>query len=358
MVRARRRRALLIASAVFVTAVAVVWSGAGSASYASARGSTGTVLVTAAFLNSLFIYLLMRSPKEKPTRRQRVNAEFRHEVERFLSTEARGPRRPAPQAGERPSPPPPVDPEPKAPADPPEDLIARIGENLEILGGYREDLSALLRLYRTFADESISLEEKKRVLDEVKRFEKVIALAFLLEDSVSVQDETRGLLVELRRSLHAEEGDLPPREEWTPVDLREQIEQVIRSLPEERARAAFFQRHLADVPLVLSRPNSLFEALYHDLDCLLDAAGPGKAIHIRTAQRGDDIWIGMGLGPTASGEERLREDRRLRAAGEIWKDLGGCQSTGDGEVRVLLPMHGPASVFSERSGRTANEKTS
>ncbi len=173
-----------------------------------------------------------------------------------------------------------------------------------------------------------------------------------------MQDETRQLLADLRRSLSAEEGTVPAREEWTPVDLGEQIEQVIRSLPEERARAAYIDRHLGDMPLVLSRPNSLFEAFYYVLDSMLDAAGPGRTIHVRTAQRGDDAWIGIGIGPSEAGASALDGDRRIRAAHDLWRELGGQQTIGDGEVRIVLPMHGPASVFSERPGRTVDEKTS
>ncbi|MFH1682124.1 MAG: hypothetical protein ABIH26_15960 [Candidatus Eisenbacteria bacterium] len=356
--RIPRTRSALITSAVLVTALAVVWVGVGGVSEGGASPALGAALLGAALLNCLFILLARRHPPKRVSRKQRVSAEFRHEIERFLSKTGGGTRR-KPDAGgcPRPAPPPPAPEDASRPLGPPEELVARIGENLEMLGGYREDLSALLRLYRLVADESLSLEERKRTLGEIKRFEKVIALTFLLEDSVSVQDETRELLVDLRRSLSAEDGAIPVREEWTPIDLREQIEQVIRSLPEDRARPAFFDRHLGDLPLILSRPNTLFEAFYYVLDCFLDAAGPGKAIHIRTAQRGEDVWIGVGVGPTEGGMDAVLRDRRVQAAEALWKELGGEQSVGNGEVRILLPMHGPASAFSDRGARTADEKT-
>ncbi|MBM3321690.1 MAG: hypothetical protein FJY73_13590 [Candidatus Eisenbacteria bacterium] len=354
-----RTRAALVVSAVLVTALAVVWVGVGGLSPDGASPILGGALLAGGLLNCFFIYLARRRPARQVTRKERVSAEFRHEVERFLSEKGHGARRTTDEAKPaRPAPPAPEPAETPRPLPPAEDLVARIGENLEILGGYREDLSALLRLYRLVADESLTLDERKKTLDEIKRFEKVIALAFLLEDAISVQDETRALLVDLRRSLSAEDGTVPVREEWTPVDLRDQIELVIRSLPEDRARSAFFDRHLGDLPLILSRPNTLFEAFYYVLDRFLDAAGPGKAIHIRTAQRGDDVWIGIGAGPVEGGAHAICNDRRVQAAEELWRELGGELTVGDGEVRILLPMHGPASVFSDRGARTAGEKTS
>jgi hypothetical protein len=360
MGRISRRRAVLVLLAVLATALVVIRIGVGDGDGGCSMAALFPTLIVIALLNSVLIYGLWvrRRPGKKPTRAQRVSIEFRREIERFLSAGGRGERRrPDPTTIGRPAPPPP----PTAaarPLTPPHDLITRIAENLEILGGYREDLSALLRLYKIAADDSLSLDERKKTEAEIQRFAKVIALPFLLEDSVSVQDETRQLLSDLRRSLDAEEGSIPAREEWTPVNLNDQIEQVIRSLPEERARAAYFERHLGDMPLVLSRPNSLFEAFYYVLDCILDTAGPGKAIHIRTATRGDDVWVGVSIGPSERGAARLAEDRRLGVARDLWKDLGGEQTVGNGEVTILLPMHGPASVFSDRPSRTADEKTS
>lgn len=359
MRRLLRSRAVLVLPAVLVNALAVIRIGLGEGEPGRTNPPLLPILVLAALVNSLLVYgyWARRSPPKRKTRSERVSIEFRREVERFLSNGGRGERRKPDAAALRPAPPPPPS-DGRRPLVAPDDLITRIAENLEILGGYREDLSALLRLYRVAADESLAPDERQKTEAEIHRFAKVIALPFLLEDSVAVQDETRQLLSDLRRSLDAEEGTVPAREEWTPVNLNEQIEQVIRSLPEERARAAYFDRHFGDMPLVLSRPNSLFEAFYYMLDGILDAAGSGKAIHIRTAQRGDDVWIGVGIGPTEPGSALLGGDRRISAAAGLWKDLGGDQTIGNGEVSVVLPMHGPASVFSERPGRTANEKTS
>lgn len=362
-------RVIVISGAVLVTALVVVLVGFG---WGPSRTGEGTglaaLLIVAALLNSVFISRLLkgrnvkREAEPRMTRDQRVNAEFRHEVERFLADMSRGPKRkfdPKKKRAEAKNPPPPPAAEEGCAPMPPEDLIARIAENLEILGGYREDLSALLRLYRLLEEPSLTPEEKEKTKKEIGRFEKVIALSFLLEDSSSVQEETRRLLEGLRRTMSGEETAATPREEWTPVDLRDQIEQVVRSLPEERSRSAWIDRHPSDVPLVLTRPNTLFEAFYYVLEYFLDTAG-SKTIHVRTAQRGEDVWIGVGIGPTAGASvSEMETDRRVVAASGLWRELGGTQTLGEGEIQILLPMHGPASLFSEKgAGRGAEEKTS
>ncbi|MFH1277943.1 MAG: hypothetical protein ABIK65_06155 [Candidatus Eisenbacteria bacterium] len=362
-------RVILIASAVLVTALVVVVIGFGwGIPGAADRTGLAAILLVGALLNSVFIHRLLRKrgvpaePELRMTRDQRVNTEFRHEVERFLAEMARGTRRdfdPKKKRSEAKKPPPIPSRDEDRPPAPPEDLIARVAENLEILGGYREDLSALLRLYRLLDDPTLTVEEKEKTKKEIRRFEKVIALSFLLEDSSSVQDETRRLLEGLRRTLSGEETVSVPREEWTPVDVKDQIEQVVRSLPEDRTRSAWIDRHGGDVPLVLTRPNTLFEAFYYVLEYFLDLAG-GKTIHVRTAQRGEDVWIGVGVGPTPGASvPEMETDSRVAAAGGLWRELGGNQTLGEGEIQILLPMHGPASLFSEKGVRRgAGEKTS
>ncbi len=354
---------VLAVTAMAVTALVVVGIGAGWLSPSDGGGGGFTVLlVMAALLNSFFLYIYLKRPRrEKPTRGQRVSAEFRHEVERFLSEMGRNPRKnyQREKREERQPPPPSAsDGDRERHILPPDDLIARIRENLEILGGYREDLSALLRLYRLLSDDDLSAEEKKKTRHEIERFEKVIALSFLLEDSSAVQDEAKRLLRDLQSSLNGEEAFPAAREEWTPVDLRDQIEQVIRSLPEEQARKAWFRRHPGDLPLVLSRPNTLFEAIYYTLEYFLDISGGGRAIHIRTAQRGEDVWIGVSIGASGAPSGEIESDRRIAASRDLWNDLGGKLTIGEGEVQILIPMHGPASLFSEKVSREAREKTS
>ena len=355
----------LAVTAITVTALVVVGIGVGwFSSSDGGGGGLAALLVMAALLNSLFLYIYLRRPPgggEKQTRGQRVSTEFRCEVERFLSEMGRNPRKNyqnEKREERRPSPPSTSDGENDRHILPPDDLVARIRENLEILGGYREDLSALLRLYRLLSDDDLSADEKKKTRHEIERFEKVIALSFLLEDSSAVHDESKRLLGDLRSSLNGEETPPDAREEWTPVDLRDQIEQVIRSLPEEQARKAWFRRHPGDLPLVLSRPNTLFEAIYYTLEFFLDISDGGRAIHIRTAQRGDDVWIGVSIGASGAPAGEIESDRRIAASRDLWGDLGGQLTIGEGEVQIVIPMHGPASLFSEKVGREAGEKTS
>jgi len=359
----KAHQVVLVTAAVVVTALVVVITGFGSLLPFGVHGSPAAVLlVTAGIVNSILIYWLRRTPQTRVTRNERVSAEFRHEVERYLSDmtgySPKGRRQEDSDSPEERH----VPPDPSAEAIrriPPGDLIGRITENVEILGGYREDLSALLRLYRLLHDSSLSSEERKRTEAEIQRFEKVIALPFLLEDSASVQEETRDLLENLRAVLRDENGTpAESAEEWTPIDLHDQIEQVIRSLPEGSARSAWFSRHFGDVPLLLSRPNTLFEALYYVLDYFLEVAGSAKAIHLRTAQRGEDVWIGVSVGSGNVSGKDAEGDRRIEAARKLWEEMGGKQTVRDGEIQILLPMHGPASIFSERSHRSTGEKTS
>jgi len=366
MARTRRARTTLLGAAVLVTALVVVLAGIGWIEPNTDGGwHSAAALVGAALLNSIFIYTAFRTTGDhaprrmtRMTRDQRVNVEFRHEMERFLVDMGGGPRRKyVPPKEEELSrrPAPPID-KKRRPA-PPGDALHRLTENLEILGGYREDLAALLRLYQSLQDETLSSEEKKKIRSEIVRFEKVIALPFLIEDSASVQEEARVLLDDLRMGLEAKGLPPGPSEEWTPVELGSLVEQVIRSLPEDRVRPAYIQRHLGDVPLVLTRPNTLFEAVYHMFDLFLELAGGGKTIHFRTAQRGEDAWIGIGVGPLPPGT-RIATDARLSTAEDLWKELGGSVTVGDGEVQILLPMHGPTSIFSSHAGESAEEKTS
>jgi len=363
MARLPSSRAALAAAAVFVTALVVLLFGTGWNLPGMEGAGPSWVPVAAALSLSLILFLYVRLPRrEKPkkmTRGETVNAEFRHEVERFLAEMSRGPRprhdRKKRSTARRPPPPPPG--EEKIPARSPGELIERIAENLEILGGYREDLSALLRLYRLRCDERLSLEEKERTRKEIDRFEKVVALSFLLEDSAAVQEETRRFVAALGESTGAPKGTSGAPEEWTPVDLGPLVEQVIESLPEDRSRSAWIERHLEGVPLILSRPNTLFEAFYHLLDLFVEIAG-GRAIHFRGAQRGDDLWIGVGVGPGESPPPFVETDDRISRAADLCREVGGQQTVRSGEIQIPLPLHGPASIFTHRAGEGARGKTS
>ncbi|MBN1825127.1 MAG: hypothetical protein JW958_02600 [Candidatus Eisenbacteria bacterium] len=352
-------RIFLVAVAVLVTAAALgsVVFGVGIPDQGSAAA---VVLVFGGLVNSVLIYLLLRPGRRAMSRDEHIAVEFRHEVERFLGEMGRplrgirGEDAPPPRAPARKPPEPVVD---RTRLLPPEELLGRITENLEILGGYREDLAALLGLYRLLQDGDLSEEDRGKAREEIHRFEKVVALPFLLEDSGSVQHDTGRLLEDLRRQLLSGEDTAEIREDWSPVDLNDVVEQVIRSMPEDRARSAWFERRLGDLPPVLSRPNTLFEALYYVLDAFLETAGAGKAIHIQTSLRDEQVRVGFHIGSLSDGGEALRADRRLRAAAGLWAELGAEQSVGDGRALVRLPAHGPISYHSEPSRARSVEKT-
>ena len=352
-------RIFLIAAAVLVTAAALgaVVFGVGIPSEGNAPMG---VLLGGGLLNCALIYLLLRPKRPTLSRDEHIAAEFRHEVERFLSEMGRPVRGVRNEDGAPARPPgrePPKPAEKRTSPLTPEEMLTRIHENLEILGGYREDMAALLGLYRLLQDGDLDEEERKKTCEEIRRFEKVVALPFLLEDSGSVQHETGRLLEDLRRRLVEGVETEPDREDWTTVDVNDVIEQVIRSMPEDRARSAWFERRLGDLPPVLSRPNTLFEALYYALDAFLETAGAGKAIHIRTSQRGAEVRVGLSIGSLSDGGEALRADRRLRAASDLWHELGASQDVGDGRLLVKLPAHGPISYLSESSHEGSVEKT-
>ena len=285
-------------------------------------------------------------------RQKQIAAEFRHEMERFIREMGQSPRgsgkaRPREEEdGEPKKAPSPL--KKKSRPAPSGDLILRIAENMEILGGYREDLATLLSLYRLLHGGTLSEKEREKTISEIRRFEKVVALPFLLEDSTSVHEETTQLVEDLSSRMRPDAEPLQEQEEWTPVELHDQIEQVIQSLPEETARSAWFEREIGDLPPLLSRSNTLFEALYHVLDFFTEAAAGGRAIHIRSALRGEDAWIGIGIGPVEGGKQTLMNDERIKASSDLWKELGGSQKIGNGELQILLPVHGPTTIFSQR----------
>ena len=144
---------------------------------------------------------------------------------------------------------------------------------------------------------------------------------------------------------------------WSPIDIHSRIETAIEKLPDERGRSAWFERHFGDVALVLTRPTAMFQAFYHILDYFTETVAGGQAIHIRTARRGEYAWIGVGAAPNERTAESLALDERIRDAGAIWGDLGGNMVTGENEVRILLPLHGPVHLFHAEAGESAGEKT-
>jgi len=324
----------------------------------------GVAIIGAAFVGAgwmLFSHVWIAPGPSLRSRDEHVNTEFRAEVERYLQDATAGKPRPArrkERVSDKPSTPV-VRPktEDMLPNDgaPPVDLLSRIVENVEVLGGYRDDLSALVRLHRMLEDPQLPGEKAEATRREIDRFEKRIALPFLLEDSEAVQEETIGLVDDLRRWLRSDRQGEKDLEVWTPCDLHHRLETAIQALPEDRVRTCWFERHLGDITLVLTKPETLYKALYHVLDYFTEKIGGGSPIHIRTAQRGDYAWIGIGSAPSESARD-LDTDVRMAEAGELWNELGAKFVTGDTEVRILLPLHGPMHIFQEEAGESA-EKT-
>ncbi len=317
------------------------------------------------------------------TREEHVSTEFRREVERYLSEVSSSGGRPrrgevriemppeetgsdqsaVPSTGEQ------VSKDVEIYNDSPPvhalegDVLGRITENVEVLGGYREDLVALLQLYRSLQDPARSPAQNEKTIKEIRRFEKTIALPFVLDDSRTVQSETTGLVGDLRRWLRHGAVDEKSGESWTPVDLHSRIEMVLEELPHEQARVTWFERHYGEVPLLLTRPEELNRSLQLIMLYFVDKIGASQAIHIRTAQRGEYAWIGVGAAPTEVSAEELSSDEQIIKANRIWNDLGGHMVTGENEVRLLVPLHGPVHLYAEEAGEAgeagenAEEKT-
>lgn len=300
-------------------------------------------------------------------RSEHVNLEFRHEVERYLNEVAgashRGGRtraeketidrteadRPEPRSAE---------PRPPVSAASTGDILGKLTENIEVLAGYREDLVALLQLHRRLADPHTKPVEREEVRREIARLEKTVALPFLLEDSEAVQAELQNLVEDLRRWLrHGAAREAGDDDNWSPVDLHGRIEMALERLPKERARGCWFERHFGEVPLILTRPAGLNEALHLIFDYFSETVGGGQAIHIRTAQRGEFAWIGVGSAPSDTSPGTTTMDERIQSATRIWDDLGADVVVGDTEVRILVPLHGPMHLFHEEVGESADEKT-
>lgn len=302
-------------------------------------------------------------------RSEHVNVEFRHEVERYLHDVSQGSPRGARTKSEqdeiaksdeeRPAAPrPPARERTAGPAAPTGDTLGKLTENIEVLAGYREDLVALLQLHRKLADPHTRPDEREKVSSRIAQLEKTVALPFLLEDSQAVQGEVEVLVDDLRRWLkHGPVKDTTSDETWSPVDLHSRIEMALEKLPREKARGCWFERHYGEIALILTRPQSINEAFYHIFDYFTDMVGGGQAIHVRTAQRGDYAWIGIGSAPNERASGTINLDERIEAAGRIWDDLGANVALGEMEVRILIPLHGPMHLFHEEVGESADEKT-
>lgn len=324
----------------------------------------GIVIMVAAFAGAGWLFVSQIGMSVGPSLRSReehVNEEFRAEVERYLVDATSGqarPKRRKERLADKPAKPTVRENTEKAlPKDgsPPVDLLARIVENVEVLGGYRDDLSALVRLHRLIEDPQLPDEKREATRREIDRFEKRIALPFLLEDSEAVQDETVGLVDDLRRWLRTDRHGEKDLEVWTPCDLHNRLETAIEALPEDRMRSCWIERHLGEITLVLTKPETLYKAMYHILDYFTERIGAGNPIHVRTAQRGDFAWIGIGSAPTENAAD-IATDARMAESRDLWNELGAKIVTGDTEIRILLPLHGPMHIFQEETGESA-EKT-
>ncbi len=296
-----------------------------------------------------------------------VNLEFRREVERYLGEVAgsspRGKKNryteeSCPSAGDGgAATPQQVKPATAGRSVPTGDSLGKLSENMEVLAGYREDLVALLQLHRKLADPGTGPVDREKTMRDIARFEKTIALPFLLEDSEAVQQEVTTLVGDLRSWLRHGAVDHRADEVWSPVDLHSRVEMALDKLPGDRGRSSWFQRHYGEIALVLTKPQSIFEAFHSIFDYFTDMVGSGQAIHIRTAQRGEYAWIGIGAAPNEHTAGTINLDPRIEKASRIWSDLGANMVTGDNEVRILLPLHGPMHLFHEEVIEKVDKKT-